>query len=57
MAVWVLALNPFRRFYEALGGEPISEQRIERGGQSFLEAAYGWSDVSSFMESAWREPL
>ena len=57
MAVWVLALNPFRRFYEALGGEPISEQTIERGGQSFLEVAYGWSDVSSFMESAWREPL
>jgi hypothetical protein len=41
MAVWVLALNPFRKFYEALGGEPISEQTIERGGQSFLAVAYG----------------
>ncbi|HUJ24142.1 MAG TPA: GNAT family N-acetyltransferase [Bryobacteraceae bacterium] len=48
MAVWVLALNPFRKFYEALGGRVIAEQEIERGGQSFTEIAYGWSDLSTF---------
>ncbi len=48
MAVWVLALNPSRKFYEALGGRPIAERRIERNGQSFAEIAYGWSDVSEF---------
>ncbi|SRR5579863_10482214 len=48
MAVWVLALNPFRTFYEALGGQMIAEQRIECGGKSFSEVAYGWSDLSRF---------
>jgi GNAT superfamily N-acetyltransferase len=47
MAVWVLALNPFRRFYEALGGQLICEKEIERGGKSFIEVAYGWSDLSA----------
>jgi GNAT superfamily N-acetyltransferase len=48
MAVWVLALNPFRKFYEALGGEVIGDQQIERGGESFTEIAYGWRDLNSF---------
>ncbi len=48
MAVWVLALNPFKKFYEALGGQVIAEQQIERGGQSFTEIAYGWKDLSRF---------
>jgi GNAT superfamily N-acetyltransferase len=37
MAVWVLAPNPFKKFYEVLGGKVIAEQQIERGGQSFIE--------------------
>jgi GNAT superfamily N-acetyltransferase len=49
MAVWVLALNPFRKFYEALGGQFIAEQQIERGGESFSEIAYAWSDLSGSM--------
>lgn len=48
LAVWVLAANPFRRFYEKLGGQIIAEQSIERSGQSFLEVAYGWKDLSKF---------
>ncbi len=48
MAVWVLALNPSRKFYEALGGKILAEQEIERGGESFVEIAYGWSDLSRF---------
>jgi hypothetical protein len=46
MAVWVLARNPSRRFYEALGGRAITEQQIERGGESYVEIAYGWRDLS-----------
>lgn len=49
MAVWVLALNPFRKFSEALGGQAIGEQQIERGGESFTEIAYGWSDLGKFV--------
>jgi GNAT superfamily N-acetyltransferase len=52
MAVWVLARNPSRRFYEALGGRLITQQQIERGGESFVEIAYGWSDLSEFEAQA-----
>ena len=48
MAVWVLARNPSRVFYEALGGKVIAEQEIERDSESFAEIAYGWSDLSKF---------
>jgi hypothetical protein len=48
MAVWVLARNPATKFYEALGGRLITEQQIERGGESYLEIAYGWRNLSEF---------
>jgi GNAT superfamily N-acetyltransferase len=48
MAVWVLGANPFRSFYEKLGGQVIVEQPIERAGQSFVEVAYGWKDLNRF---------
>jgi GNAT superfamily N-acetyltransferase len=51
MAVWVLAANPFRKFYEALGGKVVAEQQIERGGQSFTESAYGWPDLNTFSDT------
>lgn|SRR5215469_1913932 len=47
MAVWVLALNPYRKFYESLGATVIGEKTIERGGQPFLEIAYGWQDLNT----------
>jgi GNAT superfamily N-acetyltransferase len=54
MAVWVLAANPFRKFYEALGGKVVDEQQIERGGQSFTESAYGWQDLNTFGDTGKR---
>jgi ribosomal protein S18 acetylase RimI-like enzyme len=48
MAVWVLALNPARKFYECLGGKVIGEKQIERGGQTFIEVAYGWQSLNVF---------
>ena len=46
MLLWVLAENwPARRFYEALGGEYISEQQITIGNVSLPEVAYGWKDL------------
>jgi GNAT superfamily N-acetyltransferase len=48
MAVWVLGRNPSRRFYEALGGQAIAEQQIERGGESYVEIAYAWRDLTEF---------
>lgn len=49
MAVWVLALNPYRKFYEALGATVIGEKTIERGGQAFAEVAYGWHDLKGLV--------
>ena len=49
MAVWVLELNPSRSFYEHIGGKVIGQQQIERGGQTFIEVAYGWQTLSVFL--------
>lgn len=49
MAVWVLALNPSRKFYERLGGTVIGQQQMELGGQPFLEVAYGWQSLDAFL--------
>lgn len=46
MMVWVLDANPYRRFYERMGGRLLDTVRtIDIGGQPFAEAAYGWSDL------------
>ncbi|MGD2251929.1 MAG: GNAT family N-acetyltransferase [Anaerolineales bacterium] len=42
MIVWVLRDNPYRRFYEALGGKVVSEQMISIRGVELPEVAYGW---------------
>ncbi len=47
MLVWVLAENPARGFYEALGGARVREKTIERGGLTLAEIAYRWNDVKS----------
>ncbi|HZO73234.1 MAG TPA: GNAT family N-acetyltransferase [Ktedonobacteraceae bacterium] len=45
MLVWVLADNPSRRFYEALGGQELRTKPIEIGGATLEEVAYGWQDI------------
>jgi GNAT superfamily N-acetyltransferase len=45
MLVWVLAKNPYRRFYESLGGVRLREQMIDFAGESLREKAYGWRDI------------
>ena len=45
MLVWVLAENPARGFYEALGGARVREKTVERGDRQFLEIAYGWEEI------------
>ena len=48
MAVWVLDLNPSKRFYEYLGGKVIGQKQIEQGGQAFMEVSYGWQSLKVF---------
>jgi GNAT superfamily N-acetyltransferase len=42
MIVWVLRDNPYRRFYETMGGEVVSERMISIGETELSEVAYGW---------------
>jgi len=49
MLVWVLADNPARGFYEALGGRFVRQQTITIGGQELAEVAYGWEDIRSLL--------
>lgn len=47
MLVWVLAENPFRMFYEALGGELVRTREVEIGGKMLKELGYGWKSLES----------
>ena len=50
MLVWVLANNPYWRFYDKLGGKPVREQMLTIGDQRLVETAYGWQDLRSLYE-------
>lgn len=45
LLVWVLAANPYRRFYEALGGRQVRSRYIAIGGRQLEEWGYGWHDL------------
>lgn len=45
MLLWVFAVNPARRFYEALGGKLVKSEPFEIGGVTIEEVAYGWEDI------------
>ncbi|HEY2990035.1 MAG TPA: GNAT family N-acetyltransferase [Candidatus Binatia bacterium] len=49
MIIWVLAKNPSRGFYEALGGELLSEKAIAVGDAKLIEVAYGWKDLRALL--------
>ena len=50
--LWVLAANPSRFFYHAMGGAVAAERRERHFGVALDEQAYGWSDLSSFPDSS-----
>jgi L-amino acid N-acyltransferase YncA len=45
-AVWVLADNPARFFYECMGGRRVAERDEEAWNTVLREAAYGWPDLT-----------
>ena len=47
--LWVLADNPTRRFYEALGGKLVAEKEIDIGGKSLPEVGYGWQSLDALI--------
>lgn len=45
MLIWVIAENPYRKFYETLGGKKVKEKAQEIGGRMILEVGYGWKEI------------
>ncbi len=43
--IWVLAENPSRFFYEAMGGRCIGEREVRMWGTNLRELAYGWDSI------------
>lgn len=46
-ALWMLADNPTRFFYEGLGGERVGERTDTMAGQDVDEVAYAWRDLEA----------
>ncbi len=46
--IWVLAANPSRFFYRALGGTIVAERHESFAGTSLAETAYGWPDLAAW---------
>jgi len=53
MMLWVLADNPTRGFYEALGGIEAGKKEVPVEGKLLTEAAYRWKELKKFLLSAW----
>ena len=47
--LWVLASNPSRFFYEAMGGRRAGERREAFAGTLLDEAAYAWPDLRTWL--------
>lgn len=47
--LWVLAGNPSRYFYEAMGGERIAERKENFAGTRLDEVAYAWPDLAAWL--------
>jgi GNAT superfamily N-acetyltransferase len=45
LLVWVLTDNPYRRFYEKLGGRQVAKKLETVGGKSLEETAFAWDDL------------
>jgi GNAT superfamily N-acetyltransferase len=52
MFLWVLRDNPYRRFYDRLGGEMLNEHKQEDYGDgNVTSVAYGWRDLEALSAS------
>jgi ribosomal protein S18 acetylase RimI-like enzyme len=56
LLIWVMADNPSRRFYEALGGQRVRERREMAGGVEVMDVAYGWLDARLLIDVQERQP-
>lgn len=52
--IWVVAANPARWFYEALGGRRAAARRQSFAGAPLEEIAYAWPDLAAWLAEAGR---
>jgi GNAT superfamily N-acetyltransferase len=50
MILWVFAVNPARRFYEALGGQLVKSNQFEINGLPIDEVAYAWPNIRTLLK-------
>jgi L-amino acid N-acyltransferase YncA len=55
LLIWVLADNPSRQFYEALGGQQVHERLQMTGGVELMDVAYGWLDARTLVDAQVRQ--
>jgi GNAT superfamily N-acetyltransferase len=46
--LWAFTANPYRKFYEDIGGQVIGEKINEIDGVKVSDTAYGWQDLCIF---------
>lgn len=47
MMVWALKQNPYRTFYERLGGKLLGEEVTCIGNRELVQVAYGWKEIET----------
>lgn len=52
LMIGILAKNPSRGFYEALGGQYVFEKDITIGDTPLKEVFYGWPDIHTLFDRA-----
>ncbi len=57
LAVWVLAENPSRSFYEHLGASQIMQKPIQIGDAELVEIVYGWQNLQFGTDTSLTTPL
>ena len=51
LCLWALELNPFRRFYDKLGGAIVARGEWQVASVTVLEMAYGWPDIGALIQA------
>jgi GNAT superfamily N-acetyltransferase len=51
MTLWALEKNPYRQFYEKIGGIEINKKKIRIGIRKYTEVEYGWHNLKNLLDS------
>ena len=49
LCLWAFELNPFRRFYDRLGGQLIARAEWQIADTIITEIAYGWPEIGDLI--------